>query len=173
MEKLEFKQIESPKDRDEYFDKVEYFSGVRLSAAYADQSKIVGVYYRNRLAAGYMLVTKPNFRSLLFVPDSVKTSNNFFKNESFEMMEVNGLWIGPSLKTPKMQMRVWMQLIKDVFFCRKRYVLLMRDARNRTMEKFMGMANPVNLYTGASQQMAGEKTHNSMENNSKCTQVHS
>lgn len=163
MEKLEFRQLKSPADRDEYLDKVEYFSGVRLSTTYADQSKIVGAFYKNRLVAGYMLVTKPNYRSLLFVPDSIKSSDAFFRNDSFEMMEVNGLWIGPSLKTPRLQMRVWMQLIKDIFICKKHFVLLMRDARNKTMEKFMGMANPVNLYTGPSQQMAGDKTHNEIE----------
>ena len=54
-------------------------------------------------------------RSLLFVPDEAKRNNKFFKNEEFEMMEVNGLWIGPALKSPSMQLKGWGHLIKDIF----------------------------------------------------------
>lgn len=163
MEKLEIRTITTKSDLTLVLDKIEGYSGVRLSESYASQGKVVGIFLRDRLAACYMLITKPNFRSLLFVPDSEKRTNSFFNNDKYEMMEVNGLWIGPALKTPELQIRVWMELIKDIFMSRKKYVLLMRDKRNKNMERFMNMALPHNLYEGSPQLMAGETTHNEIQ----------
>jgi hypothetical protein len=98
-------------------------------------------------------------RSLLFVPDEAKRNNKFFKNEEFEMMEVNGLWIGPALKSPSMQLKGWGHLIKDIFMSRKRFVLLMQNSNNKCMERFMSMANPTCIYEGESFVMASKKTH--------------
>jgi len=163
MEKLKIKESTSAEEMKLVFDRVEDYSGVRLTEAYASQGKIVGFFLHNRLTACYMLITKPNFRSLLFVPDGTKKSSNFFENDPYEMMEVNGLWIGPSLKTPELQIRVWMELIKDIFMSRKKYVLLMRDKRNKSMERFMNMALPNNLYEGSPQPMSGEQTHDEIQ----------
>ena len=163
MEKLTFKEISEASEVDNFLGKVENYNGVRLPEEYANRSKIVGAYKSGKLVAGYMLVTKPGFRSLLFVPDAEKAINPFFQNDQFEMMEVNGLWIGPALKTPTQQMRVWMELIKDIFVCRKNYVLLMRDARNKNMERFMGMAHPSEIYEGEPWTIAGENTHNRIQ----------
>lgn len=163
MEKLKIKTITAEEDLNLVLDRIEGYSGIRLSESYAKQAKVVGFFLQNRLAACYMVVTKPGFRSLLFVPDSQKRTHEFFKNEQFEMMEVNGLWIGPALKTPELQIRVWLELIKDIFFSRKKYILLMRDKRNKNMERFMKMAYPKNLYEGSPQLMAGETTHSEIQ----------
>ncbi|MEX0964416.1 MAG: hypothetical protein WDZ52_10315 [Pseudohongiellaceae bacterium] len=159
MEKLIFKTITSQKEMVLVLDKIESNLGIRLPIDYARNSKIVGIFLRNQLSACYMLVTKPNFRSLLFVPDQVKHDNNFFKNEAYEMMEVNGLWIGPALRSPSMQLRVWAHLVKDIFMSKKRFVLLMQNSSNKCMERFMSMANPTEIYEGSPMTMAGEKTH--------------
>ena len=73
------------------------------------------------------------------------------------MLEINGLWISPALKTLYLQMCVWKKLIKDVFSCKRKNVLLMRCKRNKSMEKFLGMANPELLYEGEPLPMAGQK----------------
>lgn len=159
MEKLIFKPITNDIDTALFLDKVENYSGVRLPMQYARNSKIVGAFLHEKLVAGYMLVTQPEFRSLMFVPDESKRDLNFFDKDPYEMMEVNGLWIGPSLKTPGLQVKVWMNLIKELFLCRKKYVLLMRDVRNTSMERFLNMANPETLFAGAPLVMAGERTH--------------
>lgn len=163
MEKLTFRTLESAEDLELFLDKVENYSGVRLPFEYANKSKIVGVFLSGRLAAGYMLVTHPAFRSLLFVPDAMKASHDFFRNEQFEMMEVNGLWIGPSLKTPLSQLRVWFRLVADIFACRKNYVLLMRNAKNKSMDRFMSMAYPTKLYQGEPTLLSGNKTHTNIQ----------
>ena len=163
MEKLTFNEITESDAVENFLGKVENYNGVRLPQEYAHNSKIIGAYKSGKLVAGYMLVTRPGFRSLLFVPDKEKTNNPFFKNDQYEMMEVNGLWIGPALKTPTEQMRVWLQLIKDIFLCRKNFVLLMRDARNRNMERFMGMASPTEIYEGEPWTISGENTHNKIQ----------
>lgn len=163
MAKMIFKTITSPRELDLVLDKIEHFSGVRLPLDYVKRSKTVGVFLQDKLVASYMLVTKPDFRTLLFAPDDLKASNNFFKHDQYEMMEVNGLWIGPTLKKPAMQVKVWMHLVGDIFSCKKKYVLLMHDARNKSMERFLNMANPKKLYEGPPLQMAAENTHKNIQ----------
>lgn len=159
MEKLEFRTITSEKETELVLDKIESNLGVRLPTEYARNSQIVGVFLREQLSACYMLVTRPSFRSLLFVPDQAKRENKFFENDTFEMMEVNGLWIGPALKNPILQLKVWANLIKDIFLSKKRFVLLMQNSSNKCMERFMNMANPKELFQGEPMAMAGERTH--------------
>lgn len=159
MEKLTFKTITTQEEIELVLQKIESNLGVRLSNDYANNSKVVGVFLQGQLSACYMLVTRPSFRSLLFIPDHVKKSTELFQNEEFEMMEVNGLWIGPALKNPIMQLRVWAHLVLDIFMSKKRFVLLMQNSNNKCMEKFMDMANPQCIYEGEPLLMAGEKTH--------------
>ncbi len=159
MEKLVFRDLESESEINAVLEKVENFSGVRLPFTYAANSRIVGVFLQDQLAASYILVTKPSFRSIAFVPDAIKKSNPFFGKDEYDFMEVNGLWIGPALRTPSQQVRVWFQLIKDIFYSKKQYVLLMRDLRTRSMERFLNMANPVEVYTGPPFLSADSSTH--------------
>lgn len=159
MEALKFKTLESTQEIDQYLDKIEFYTSVRLPEAYANASKIVGVFLQDKLVAGYMLVTKPSFRSLMFVPDSIKNSHEFFANDAYEMMEVNGVWIGPSVKTPKMQYRIWMKLLADIFMAKKKYLLLMSDARNKNIEYLHSLADPEMLYEGTPNLMAGDNSH--------------
>ena len=163
MEKLIFRTITSEEETDLVLTKIEYYSGIRLPTGYAKKARIVGVFLQNKLVASYMLVTQPGFRSLLFVPDEIRKSNTYLQTNQFQMMEVNGLWIGPALKTPVMQMKVWLHLIKDIFFCRKNIILLMRDSRNKNMERFLNMANPQTIYKGSPLFMAGEQTHSEIQ----------
>tara|TARA_B110000858_G_scaffold197565_1_gene259672 strand:+ start:6214 stop:6849 length:636 start_codon:yes stop_codon:yes gene_type:complete len=159
MEKLTFKTITTQEETELVLQKVESNLGVRLPDEYARNSKLVGVFLQGQLSACYMLVTRPNFRSLLFIPDHIKKSIELLQNDQFEMMEVNGLWIGPSLKNPVMQLRVWSHLILDIFMSKKRFVLLMQNSNNKCMERFMSMATPQHIYEGEPLVMAGEKTH--------------
>ncbi len=163
MEKMSFRTLTMANEIDLVLEKIEIFSGVRLPLEYIRQSKTVGVFLQDRLVACYILVTKPNFRSLLFVPDKLKLTNKFFNRDQYEMMEVNGLWIGPALKKPSMQVKVWMHLILDIFSCKKKYVLLMHDSRNKSMGRFLDMANPEMLYAGSPLSMAGESTHKKIQ----------
>lgn len=163
MEKLEFKTLTKENDIQLFLRKVENYTGIRLPPHYASHCKIVGGFLHNKMAAGYMLVTSPEYRSLIFVPDQVRNSHSFFRKNTYEMMEVNGLWIGPALKTPKLQFQVWAKLIKDIFYSRKKYVLLLRNSRNRNMQRFLNMANPISIYEGAPQLIGDEKTHESIQ----------
>ncbi len=159
MDKLDFRTIVDEKTKKIVLNKIHNYTGVMLPEEYANQSKIVGVFLHNKLVAGYMLVTKPSFRSLLFVPDKTKLQNDTLTKNKSDFMEVNGLWISPALKTPWYQMRVWFHLIWDIFSCRKKYVLLMRNLNNKSMERFMAMSNPISIYEGEPFVMAGQETH--------------
>ena len=162
MEKLIFRKIYDKVETELFLDKIQNYTSVRLPLAYVRNSEIVGVFLQNKLVAGYMLVTKPIFRSLLFVPDDIKQTNPFFSKDQYEMMEVNGLWIGPAVKTPRLQFQIWIKILKDVFFSRKKYLLLMSDVRNKTIERIHNLTSPATLYEGTPCVMVGDKTHDSV-----------
>lgn len=159
MKKLQFRELNNKNDIERYIEKVEDYSGVRLPYNYAKESTIVGVFLQKTLVGGYMLVTKPEFRSLMFLPDKIKSSCEFLKKDKFEMMEVNGLWVGPSIKTPQMQFRFWIRLLRDIFFCRKKYLLMMSNRKHKAIERIHNLTDPVNLYEGESKLLGGQKTH--------------
>ncbi|PCH58946.1 MAG: hypothetical protein COC19_08040 [SAR86 cluster bacterium] len=160
--KLSFKTITSEEETSQFLDKIEDQTDVKLPTEYANNSKIVGVFLQNELVGGYMLVTKPYFRSLLFVPDKIKIQHPFFKNDEYEMMEVNGLWLGAAIKTPKLQYRFWMHLVKDIFLAKKKYLLLMSDSKNKNIEYIHNLTKPEIFYQGAPDLMAGDKSHSSI-----------
>lgn len=162
MEKLKFEFVTTKSAIDEYLQKVENYTGTRLPLSYALKAKIVGVYLDRYLVAGYMIVTKPPFRSYIFVPDKLRKAHPFFKNNSYEMMEVNGLWISPAVKSPKAQFQIWLRLVRDIFLSKKQYLLLLSDKRNRTIQKIHQLTNPTSLYEGVPQLLPGENTHESI-----------
>jgi hypothetical protein len=159
MRKLEFRTITDKDGIENVLNIVERYSGVRLPLDYAKRNKVVGAFSQNKLVATYMVVTQPNFRSLMFVPSDNWKNTDLSVTDDYDMMEINGLWISPALKTPLLQARIWAHLIKDIFMSKKKYVLLMRDSRNKIMERFLNMANPTTLYDGPPMLMAGATSH--------------
>ena len=67
MEKLVFKVIDKEEDLKMFLGKFFNYTNVNLPLNYAQGAKVIGVYIEEVMVAGYMLVTTPNFRSLLFV----------------------------------------------------------------------------------------------------------
>jgi hypothetical protein len=163
MESLAFREIFGEPEVEIFLSRFQDYVGVKLPNDYAKNSKIVGAFLHGRMVAGYMLVLSPPFRSLLFVPDKVKHSDPFFSKSPYEMMEINGLWISSSLRSPKLQMSVWFHLVSNIFLSKKKYVLLLRDSRNKTMGRLLGLAKPKVLYDGAPLLMAGEQTHSRIQ----------
>ncbi|MEX2333521.1 MAG: hypothetical protein WD600_04630, partial [Pseudohongiella sp.] len=135
---------------------------VKLPYDYAQRSTFVAGFKGDEMVGGYMLVTKPEFRSLMFVPDSVRAEHDFFKNDSYDMMEINGVWMSASLKTAAEQFGIWLRLILDAFKCRKQYVLLMANQRNLNIRHVHAMTGAKDIYEGEPMLMAGEKSHSSI-----------
>jgi len=162
METLEFRKLESKSEVDEYLEKFQGFVGVRLPYDYSMRSEIVGMFKGDSMIGGYMLVTKPAFRSLMFVPDHVKTENHFFANDEYEMMEVNGVWLGAAVKSAIEQYRFWTHLMWDVFTSRKKYILLMADLRNANVHNIHSLTSPEILYEGAPSLVAGTVSHSNI-----------
>lgn len=158
MNNLKFRTITDEATLELFLEKFENFTGVRLPLDYVKRSKVVGVFLHEKLSAGYILVTKPAYRSLGFIPSQWKAENTFFSNDEYEMMEVNGLWIGPTLRTPQEQFRVWLKLVIDIFMCKKNYLLLMCDARNENIKFLHSLTKPEFLYEGEPFVMAGERS---------------
>lgn len=159
MAKITFRRLTSTDELDTFLSMTEHHSGVRLPSAYAKQARVQGAFVDGHLAGGYMLVTRPDFRTLMFVPDRCKKTHEFFNNSPYEMMEVNALWVGPAIKTVPMQLRFWTQLVVDIFFCRKRYLLLMSNPKNKAIQSIHRMTSPTSLYQGAPQLAGGQESH--------------
>lgn len=159
MERLNFREIESTTETALFIDKVQNYTGVRLPLSYVENSKVIGIFLQNKMVAGYMVVTKPGFRSLMFVPDDIKKSNKFFNSDQNDMLEVNGLWIGPAVKKPQMQFRIWLDIAKNVIFSRKKYLLLMSSSKNKNIQSLHALIDPETLYEGSPNLMSGDESH--------------
>lgn len=162
MEAITYRTLTTDAEIELYMRRFGNHVKVKLPHEYIARSKVVGAFRGENMVAGYMLVTKPAFRSLSFVPDEIKKSNRFFRNEEYEMMEVNALWIGASVKSPTEQFGIWLHMLKDVFTCRKKYVLLMADPRNSNICRIHGMMGKKELYEGPAFRMAGMQTHDTI-----------
>lgn len=162
MDAIKFRTLTTESEIEKYISKFEGFVGVRLPYDYTMRSKIVGAFKGEDMVGGYMIVTKPEFRSLMFVPDSVREGSDFFRNEKYEMMEVNGVWISASLKSAADQFQIWINLVLDIFFAKKKYVLLMADLRNGNVRNIHSMTNPELLYEGPPMLMSGDKSHSTI-----------
>ena len=162
MDAIKFRTLTTEVEIEKYIAKFEGFVGVRLPYDYTIRSRIVAAFKGDEMVAGYMLVTKPEFRSLIFVPDSVKATHEFFRNDQYEMMEVNGVWISVSLKSATDYFRIWIHMMWDVFFTRKKYVLLMANLRNGNVKNIHSLTNPELLYEGPPMLMAGSTSHSTI-----------
>lgn len=162
MEAIKFRTLTTENEIEFFLGRFESYVGVKLPYDYADRSTFVAGYKGDEMVAGYMLVTKPNFRSLMFVPDQVKREHDFFKNESYEMMEVNGVWMSASLKSASEQFSVWLKLILDAFKCRKQFVLLMANQRNSNIRHIHAMTGAKDIYEGEPMLTSGDKSHSTI-----------
>jgi hypothetical protein len=162
MEKLNFREIENSTETEIFISKFQNYTGVRLPLNYIENSKIIGVFLHEKLVAGYIVVTKPGFRSLMFVPDSIKKSNKFFNTDQHDMLEINGLWIGPAVKQPKMQFRIWLDIAKNVILSRKKYLLLMSSSKNKNVQALHALTAPEILYEGSPNLMTGDESYESI-----------
>ena len=162
MEAIKFRKLTTESEIEFFLGRFESYVGVKLPYDYADRSTFVAGYKGDEMVAGYMLVTKPEFRSLMFVPDQVKREHDFFKNESYEMMEINGVWMSASLKSASEQFGVWLKLILDAFRCRKQFVLLMANQRNSNIRNIHSMTGAKDIYEGAPMLSSGDKSHSTI-----------
>jgi len=162
MEAIKFKTLTSEQDIDLFLSRFESYVGVKLPYDYAQRSTFVAGFKGGEMVGGYMLVTKPEFRSLMFVPDAVRAEHEFFGNDSYDMMEINGVWMSASLKTAAEQFGIWLRLILDAFKCRKQYVLLMANQRNLNIRHVHAMTGAKDIYEGEPMLMAGEKSHSTI-----------
>lgn len=162
MEAIKFKTLTTDQDIDVFLSRFESYVGVKLPYDYAQRSTFVAGFKGEEMVGGYMLVTRPEFRSLMFVPDAVRAEHEFFKNDSYDMMEINGVWMSASLKTAAEQFGIWLRLILDAFKCRKQYVLLMANQRNLNIRHVHAMTGAKDIYEGEPMLMAGEKSHSTI-----------
>lgn len=162
MEAIKFKTLTNDQDIDMFLSRFESYVGVKLPYDYAQRSTFVAGFKGDEMVGGYMLVTKPEFRSLMFVPDAVRAEHDFFNNDSYDMMEINGVWMSASLKTAAEQFGIWLRLILDAFKCRKQFVLLMANQRNLNIRHVHAMTGAKDIYEGEPMLMAGEKSHSTI-----------
>jgi hypothetical protein len=162
MEALKFRILTKDDEIEIYLKKFESFVGVKLPYDYSIRSKIVAAFKDDDMVGGYMLITKPKFRSLMFVPDAAKEQDAFFKKDDYEMMEINGVWMSAKLKSAADQYQIWISLIWDTFLSRKKYVLLMADLRNGNVRNIHSLTNPRLLYEGPPMLMAGVESHSTI-----------
>lgn len=159
---MKFRTLTNKSEIDFFLNRFESYVGVKLPYDYAERSTFVAGFKGEEMVGGYMLVTKPEFRSLMFVPDQVKREHEFFKNDEYDMMEINGVWMSASLKTAAEQFNIWFHLVLDAFKCRKQYVMLMANQRNINIRNIHSMTGAKDIYEGQPMLMAGDKSHSTI-----------
>ena len=162
MEAIKFRTLSTDPEIDTFLSRFERYVGVKLPYDYAVRSKFVAAFKGEQMVGGYMLVTRPEFRSLMFVPDTVRREHEFFQNDSYDMMEINGVWMSASLKTAAEQFRIWLHLIVSAFQCRKQYILLMANQRNINIRHIHAMTGAKDVYEGPPMLMAGNQSHSTI-----------
>jgi len=162
MEAMKFRTLTNKSEIDFFLSRFESYVGVKLPYDYAERSTFVAGFKGEEMVGGYMLVTKPEFRSLMFVPDQVRREHEFFKNDEYDMMEINGVWMSASLKTAAEQFNIWFHLVLDAFKCRKQYVMLMANQRNINIRNIHSMTGAKDIYEGQPMLMAGDKSHSTI-----------
>lgn len=162
MEAIKFRTLETDQEIDFFINRFESYVGVKLPYDYSQRSEVIAGFKGSDMVCGYMLVTEPSYRSLMFIPDDVKNTHPFFKNDSYDMMEINGVWISASLKEISEHFRVWMRMVWDILKCRKQYILLMANKRNTNIRNVHAMTGATDLYEGEPMLMAGVNSHASI-----------
>lgn len=159
MEAIKFRTLKTDQEIDFFTSRFESYVGVKLPYDYSQRSEVIAGFKGGEMVCGYMLVTEPSYRSLMFVPDDVKSTHPFFKHDSYDMMEINGVWISASLKEVSEHFTVWMRMVWDILKCRKQYILLMANQRNTNIRNVHAMTGATDLYEGAPMLMAGDNSH--------------
>ena len=67
MEAIKFRTLKTDSEVEFFLGRFESYVGVKLPYDYAQRSKFVAGFKGDEMVAGYMLVTKPDFRSLMLV----------------------------------------------------------------------------------------------------------
>ena len=58
MDKLVFRAISAENEIELFLEKFEMFVGIRLPTQYAVGNKVIGVFIKNNVVGGYMIVVK-------------------------------------------------------------------------------------------------------------------
>lgn len=161
--KLKIRELDDDIEVEKFLVKFKDNIGVKLSLSYSKQGKVFGAYVDNQLVGGFMVITEPSYRSLMFVPDHVKDEDPILKSNSIrDFVEVNGFWIENRYRATNLSTKIWLSIRKEVLRANKTYLLLMYNAENKGLAKIYANMKPKRIYLGPARVMANQVTHNNI-----------
>ena len=133
----------------EYIEAVDATIGVRLPRAYLAQGRSTGLTQRQRLVGGFTVITEAPFRSLLQLPArSRSTLEATLLRLGGRVVEANGLFLLPQVRTPSTIVCFWRGLVEALKRADATFVLFSYSASSQKLARFYAPVRPISLYCG-------------------------
>lgn len=135
--------------------------GITVPQEYFAANKVIGCFNKlGKLLGGYTIVISSPLRGYAILPQDVKANSPFLKQVSEkEMVEVNGLWVSKDINSLYHRAGFWVQLAKDVYRTRRKYLLLWYNKDIAYLHKLYQLAAPFTLYQGPAISNNGIQSH--------------
>jgi hypothetical protein len=148
---LEFRVLTTDAEIDHFLECFKNFVKVKLPESYSRNGSVIGVFKKNEMIGGYMLITKGPFRSLAFVPDEVKKNLRLLHDvNGTDFVEVNGFWVHEKYRRSRESLQMWLQLRKDVLATKASHLLLFYNSQAKGLAQiYESVMNPRVIYQGA------------------------
>ena len=140
----------------------EEFVGVPMPEVYIARGSLYGCFDSNdTMVGGFLLVTEPPYRGVVFLPDRVRETHWLFRTVSGDrMVEVNCVWLEPRLRLSAWDWYVfWWRIVGAIARTGRSCVLVWYNRRNRHLHRFYSRVRKEVIYTGPPGQAAEGRTH--------------
>lgn len=141
--------------RQEYLHKAENFLGINFPRSYVERATVLTLVDQlGEMLGGALVVTEPEYRSLLSIPSSAGDWTAQFTCDT-DVAEINGVWLSPEVRTPILPVTFWRQFINHLLTLPKHRFLFTYDHSNKQMRKITGWLRYDVLYSGLTEQLPG------------------
>jgi hypothetical protein len=139
----------------EYLQKAEKFLGIDFPRSYVQRATVLTLVDQlGEMLGGALVVTEPEYRSLLSIPPTAVDWTAQFTCDS-DVAEINGVWLSPEVRTPILPVTFWRQFINHLLTLPKHRFLFTYDHSNKQMRKITGWLRYDVLYSGLTEQLPG------------------
>lgn len=157
---LRIARIGDPREIATCIERFETFVGVHMPLEYVSRGIVYGCYGAGeQMVGGYMLVTEPPYRGVVFLPDEIKNTHWFFQTVSpHRMIEVNAVWLNPHVRLDAWEWYIfWWRIVRSIRAQGRPYVLVWYNLLNSHLHRFYGRVQKEVVYTGDA--VSGGKGH--------------
>ncbi len=118
----------------------EYYKSSRAIGCFDDSGELIG---------GWLTKLTPPYRALGLIPEEAKANNAFCERVSpSEILELNGVWLDPSITSTKRSFWFWRRVLGDVLCQRRKYIIFGYPKAKQGLGRFYARLAPVTIFDG-------------------------